>query len=259
MQRILSEVIILRMILILLLVMFHAFAPFAGAWADIPRMEDVPSYYWIAKASYSFMLESFVFISGYVIAHQVQTRGKTILKLSTIVAGKAKRLLLPSIVFSIVYYFMFYDIEAPITSIVYKIINGCGHMWFLPMLFWCFIFLAVVEKCGLALKWKLALVVLLTFMHVLPFPLRVNSALQYFLFFYVGYQIKQHDQFLTRHLLNRVILVGLPVFLIAFISTNCLFDSDTAMFAEKNSLDTKHPFRSHLTLIGDNMVAKIFQ
>lgn len=175
------------------------------------------------------MLESFVFISGHVMAYQVQIRGKAILELRTIATNKAKRLLLPSIVFSIAYYFMFYDMNAPMTTILYKIINGCGHMWFLPMLFWCFIFLAVIEDSNLTLKWKLLLVVSLTFIHPLPIPLRINSALLYFLFFYAGYQLKLHEQLLRRKTLYKIIRAGLPLFLIVFIATDYLFDSETAL------------------------------
>lgn len=62
----LTNVIIIRPILIVLLVFYHAFAIYSGAWDPIEGYPEVPVYWWLDKLSYAFMLEMFVFISGYV-------------------------------------------------------------------------------------------------------------------------------------------------------------------------------------------------
>lgn len=67
----------------------------------------VKIYYWIASLSYSFMLETFVFISGYVFGYQVRTKFGNNVDFHNCVTKKAKRLLVPSIVFSAIYFIIF--------------------------------------------------------------------------------------------------------------------------------------------------------
>ena len=60
----------IRLLLILLLVFYHAFAPFGGAWESIYPGKHISAYWWLDKLSYAFMLESFVFISGFLFGNQ---------------------------------------------------------------------------------------------------------------------------------------------------------------------------------------------
>ena len=71
----LTEVVIIRLFLIVLLVLYHSFAPFSGGWNPIGNYPDVRAYWWLAKLSYAFMLEMFVLVSGYVFGFQVRTKG----------------------------------------------------------------------------------------------------------------------------------------------------------------------------------------
>ena len=113
----LLDVAAIRIILILLLVMYHALCPFTGNWGQ---------------------LEGMTFISGLLLGFSLYRRNNTF-NLGKSIFKKAKRILLPCFFFGIIYYLCFYDISANLTSIVYKILNGCGHLWFLPMIFWCFV------------------------------------------------------------------------------------------------------------------------
>lgn len=70
-ENILTEVSVIRPILIILLVVYHSFIIYQGGWSEPVGFEPNETYWWISKASYSFMLEAFVLISGYVYAHQV--------------------------------------------------------------------------------------------------------------------------------------------------------------------------------------------
>lgn len=71
----LEDVVVLRLSLIVLLVLYHSFCIFSGAW-EVPKDYPlIPIYWWIAKTSYMFMLETFVFISGYLFGFQVQKNG----------------------------------------------------------------------------------------------------------------------------------------------------------------------------------------
>lgn len=186
----LTEVDYLRVILIFALVGYHAFAPFCGAWKPISDVQ-IPEYWWIGKLLYSFMLEAFVFVSGYVFGFQVQRKGTQKLSLRVVLHSKFKRLLLPSIVFSTIYLLVL-GIEdgESVAHVCYSIIVGRGHMWFLPMLFWCFIYVAIIEKFRFRTRRVLIAVCACTLLSYLPLPLRINSSFYYFPFFYAGYMIQ---------------------------------------------------------------------
>ena len=79
------------------------------------------------------MLESFVFISGYLVGYQVLIK-----KRELIIMNKVTRLLVPSILFSLIYWLIFNYNGIVSETFFYDLVNGVGHMWFLPMLFWCF-------------------------------------------------------------------------------------------------------------------------
>lgn len=151
----LNDVTVMRVALILLLVLYHSFAPWCGNWEAVTEGGNT-GYFLIGKGAYSFFLESFVFISGLLAAFGASRRPES-LDASHMVVKKAKRLLLPSVIFSAVYYLLFYDLEVSKSSIVYSVLNGCGHLWFLPMLFWCFVGLWLVEKLKVPSLWVLLL------------------------------------------------------------------------------------------------------
>ena len=110
MKKILDNVVIIRLLLIVLLVLFHAFAIYNGAWEMPLGITSVKPYWFIASISYSFMLESFVFISGYVFGYQTRVKYSSGMPLNSCLLKKAKRLLIPRIVFSILYIIFFWDI-----------------------------------------------------------------------------------------------------------------------------------------------------
>ena len=135
----LDEISFIRPILIILLVAFHAFAPWDGSWPCFDGYQDNGLYWWIAKTTYSFMLPAFVFLSGYVWSYQREFLGrKETLKVLAI--KKFKRLIVPSVVFSLAYICLIENTSTGALSLIENIISGTGHMWFLPMLFICFIF-----------------------------------------------------------------------------------------------------------------------
>lgn len=96
------------------------------AWGCI----DIPTYKWIARTAFAFTLEAFVFISGFLFAFQKIILGKS----EGIIINKLQRLILPSIIFSIPYFFIFYEYKG-IGNFLYSVVNGCGHMWHLHMSF----------------------------------------------------------------------------------------------------------------------------
>lgn len=226
----LYEITILRPIIIGLLVLMHSFTMYGGAWSLPEGIRPVPAYWWIAKISFSFLLETFVFISGYILCFQMQRKRITF---PSLVQKKLKRIYLPSIVFSILYFCCFSTYKNAI-GCVYSILNGCGHLWFLPMLFWCFIGGYALLQLQIPDWIKLLCLLLLAIISgPLSFlPLRIGNACYYLFFFYTGVVVhRQKDNILHFFTRNRVvwtILVYIAVVVGGLLFNNYLQSIDNA-------------------------------
>lgn len=181
----LAEIDFIRPIIILLLIVYHAFIIYAGGWNPPTGFQPNIVYEWIAKTSYSFMLEAFVFISGYIFMYQIKVRNKFD-SLGGVIFNKIKRLIVPSVIFSILYLILFKRTEFRTPFVIYRILEGVGHMWFLPMLFWCFIggWLMIKSSIDLRILWVVSLV--FAGVSYLPLPFRMGNALYYLPFFAGG-------------------------------------------------------------------------
>lgn len=177
-----KEIDIIRTIVILFLVLFHAFSPFTGGWAAIwPEhywWEDI--YKWIGKFCYAGMLETFVAISGYVF-FLAESRRITSQPLGRLVKSKLRRLIVPALVWGVAYWLLF--VGGSVGTGVWRIANGIGHLWFLPMLFWCFLLEKTVVMRFSVRLWVLGLIAVLPY-PALPFCF--NNALYYLFFFHLG-------------------------------------------------------------------------
>ena len=217
------EVNIIRPLLIcVLLIMYHAFAPFGDseAW-NIEGVSRIEAYYWLDKFVYSFMLESFVFISGYVFAFQIAENKVNSFKVLLI--GKVRRLIIPSVVFSILYAIFFYDKQIELMHFIYDILNGLGHMWFLPMLFWCFLAAFFIEKIKVRELLKLVLLFLLSLFSFFPLPFQLGQTCYYLFFFYAAMIVFHNKERLVNSShLSLTIVVFVSVFFISFVCCTIL-------------------------------------
>lgn len=186
-KRYLDDVCVIRIILILLLIVYHSFCPYTSSFWPNPQNHSIPVYYWIGRSSYSFMLETFVFISGLILGHQVTIKGSSHLNFNTLIKNKVKRLILPSIIFSVLYYLLFLDLNDNLIGTMNTIIEGAGHMWFLPMLFWCFVLVYILSRLRVNDKILILLLFLISCFAVIKLPFRLNLSLYYLLFFYFGF------------------------------------------------------------------------
>lgn len=214
MRKTLQDVVVLRLLLIFLLVAVHAFAIYNGVWRLPEGIHEVKAYGWIAAFAYSFMLETFIFVSGYVYGYQVRTRYEGKVDFKTCVLKKLKRLMIPCIVFSIPYYFMFKYEPGFSMDTVLHIINGEGHMWFLRVLFQCFLILYLLELIRLPRVAALTLAVA----AAIFLPMRPSY---YFLFFYLGYVVQRDDVSLDRLYAGKPIALLTVVYLSVFIAARC--------------------------------------
>lgn len=214
----LDNVDVIRTILIVLLVFYHSFAIYSGGWPSIEGFPDIKVYWFLDKLSYAFMLETFVFISGFILGYQVRTKGEDKIRIAYLSKSKFKRLILPCVLFSFAYICLFLDIRQPLLYTIYDVFNGVGHMWFLPMLFWCFLFIGIVERIKMP---PATIIISSLFLSILPYttlPFRLHLTLYYFPFFYVGYYLKKNNVILEWLYRLKIVISLLITFLLLFTS-----------------------------------------
>lgn len=212
------DVVLIRLLLIGLLIIYHAFAIYTNSW-QVPydNFNSIAIYNWLGMLTHNSQLETMVFISGLLLGYQAMQRTEA-LNFRFCVLKKIKRILLPCFLFGIVYYVLFYDLSASPISIIYRILNGCGHLWFLPMIFWCFVFtFIIIIKLPPPIHYGILTFSLLAVLNPLGFlPLGLGSVWSYFLFFYLGFCIKQ--QFIKLPLFSkRNSLLAVSIFVISFV------------------------------------------
>ncbi len=189
-KKIISEVAILRPIIIILLVLMHSFSPYVGSWE--PIFENDGSLIWtlyrlLVKLISGFRIEAIVFIAGYIFAYQMIDLGKN-LTLKDFFISKLKRLYLPCLFFSVIYYFCFYNQETfDISNFLLKVTSGCGHLWFLPVLFWCFIVGWIVNHFNFNRLFLFCFFSLLSVSPIPFIPFGISLSFHFIFYFYLGY------------------------------------------------------------------------
>lgn len=213
---VLQNVVIVRPILIILLVFYHAFAPFSGVWEPVTVCSNISLYWWLDKLSFAFLLEFYVFVSGYVFGYQVRMRGESKLNAKVLLGSKFKRLIVPCVIFSFIYILLFRDFPHPSWRIFYDVFNGVGHMWFLPMLFWCFIGVWGIEKIHVKAQIALSVLLIISILPMPSLPLRLDSTLYYLCFFYAGYILQRNSINIERFYKPIVVVSLFIIFAITF-------------------------------------------
>lgn len=211
----LNDVYILRPIAIFFIIVYHAFIIYRGGWEKPSDYQDVTAYYTIATISYAFWLELFVFISGYLFALSLKRKQS---KFKDMFISKFKRLILPSILFSTIYYFMFYyPVDFSALHCIMKILSGAGHLWFLPMLFWTMLICYVIDKSNKSAKLKVVGVLLLPVLSLVPFPFQLNHACYYTMYFYIGMLVfRNRDSIIEFFAKRKWVLLGTVIFIVLF-------------------------------------------
>ena len=228
----LYEISFMRPILLLMLVSYHAFAPWCGTW-DMPEgCTSFEPYRWIALLSRAFRLECFVFISGYIFTFQMLKKNK-FPTFKELLSSKIVRLLIPCWFFSVIYFACFKHY----TNIIDFLIvtgGGIGHLWYLPCLFVCFLvqWLLIKKNCNTTLV--LTILSLLVFVSVIPLPLNMSRPLYYMLFFYGGGLFYQNKDKIDKKSTHQSIIVSWIVFVLVLIGVNLV--NEVTMGAVCNSL-----------------------
>lgn len=210
-------------------------------WELCDNAFDINMYKWISRFAYAFLLQGYFFMSGYIWAFQ-----KEILKKNEsfiqLVKAKSIRLLLPSLSFGVVYYLLFYK-GAPISSesdtilcfdsLMY-VLNGPGHLWFLPALFWCFVLTFLLNKVKLTPLLKLIITLLCALLPYLALPFRLGWTMFYIFFFYLGYfAFLKRDYFIKLSAKVMYSWGGYLLFIGIFILLYSLKDALTTLIGNK--------------------------
>lgn len=130
--------------------------------------------------------------------------------------SKLKRLILPGIIFSAAYFAIFYQYKG-IGNLIYEVIAGCGHMWFLPMLFWCFIGGWLLEKIKVSDWLKLGFLVALNLLSLVSLPFRLPEAAKFMFYFYAGFVFYKNVDRIKRLLTTKRLVIMWLFFVIVFI------------------------------------------
>ncbi len=128
----------LRAFFIICIVLGHSFAIYTGgnAWPLPEGISYIDGYKYINPAAISFHLQGFVFIAGFLFGSQMSRREFGNI---SFIKKKAKRILLPMLLFGILYIGLFNRELFYAGQWIIILCYGPGHLWFLPMLFLCYI------------------------------------------------------------------------------------------------------------------------
>lgn len=194
-----------------------------GGWSLPEGIGEVKTYFWFSKLISGFRIETIGLIAGYVFSYQSLTlKRKYEFKSYTI--KKFNRLIIPAFVFGVFYFFFFqYDKETfNILTLLLKLSSGIGHLWFLPMLFWCYVLLWVLDRYKHNEK---LMFIGLAIMSILPMPFPLPFGLNrvfHFLFYcYGGYLLYKEKAWIDKFnkIKNILLLIAIYVLLIIFLHT----------------------------------------
>ena len=202
-KRLLYEISIIRPLIIFLLVVYHSLCVFTGGWVPPQGVPSNDVYWWLGHLISGFRIETIAFVGGYVFCYQCVELGRR-QGLLAFVWKKFKRLIIPCFVFGIAYYLLFRFNAARFTWRVafWRVANGIGHLWFLPMLFWCFLACWLVDRLLQWLREKheawycpvgwVLLVVLagVSLLRVTGLKMGLSRAPYFLFYFYLGYWLR---------------------------------------------------------------------
>ena len=195
----------LRGLCVIIVVAFHCLMFLI--YGKIPAMRE--TYAQFEKINYCspivVAMPLFTFISGYLYAY-LRGVGKYS-KDWSFIKNKAKRLLLPFIFFVILFCITTEIRQTDSISLMkhiwlHIIYGDYNHLWYLPVLFWCFIIIRLFEHLTTS-KISILLFLLLIFVlswsiPVFRFILNLGETIQWFFWFLLGYSyFKFKDYFMS--------------------------------------------------------------
>lgn len=219
----LKELDYLKIIGVLLVVIGHCTSIYTGGWVFTSPVNS-PIYGLIASYVYTFHVPMLVFISGSIYYYCRINKGKyTTLK--SLIVNKLKRLIVPflfmGIFYSIPIKYIIGMTDGNIFSNIKSFILGLntGHLWYLLMLFNTFILFYLYERFVLNKKYSIILnLILFNILYIssgfFTNIFQINRAIQYSIFFYMGYEFfrsKDKLRLKLEQLKTKNILIMIPI------------------------------------------------
>lgn len=227
----LNEVSFMRPILLVLLVSYHAFAPYVGTWPLPEGIHQVESYGWIGLLSRAFRLEGFVFISGYIFTFQLVEK-KKFSSFKSLFVSKFQRLLIPGFIFSALYVAFFLHDLSPV-SVLLKVVEGAGHLWYLPCLFWCFLLQYLIISRDVNRKLMTVIILVAGALSCLPLPFQMGKACYYIMFFCGGGVFWKYRNWFHGKGSVHNILISWIIFTMLFVTVNLIIERLTAILSSQ--------------------------
>ena len=206
------SILLLRPLLILSIIVGHGFAIYSGSWEIPYQIINVDGYQYVNIVFISFQLQCFVFISGFL-------SGKSYTRLNVDIRKRFKRIMYPSIFWSVIYPILFEKGHLISISSFCHLFSGNGHLWFLPMLFGCYLIAILLRKMKLH---PVVILILALIMMLLSFPLPYPlSILVSIASFYIYYELGMCVSKLIADNYNRefsyMVYVLIPLFILSFV------------------------------------------
>lgn len=194
----LDDISILRVFCILVVVFFHCYGMMYAS-AHFPETVSVYKQWYFTLNQYVFIniaMPMFVFISGYLFEYLLQ-KGKYP-TWGNLLQKKGVRILLPYFVFGLLF------MATTNNWHPLQLLRSYWHLWFLPMLFWCFIlgFAIYRMKLNIIIEFFILLITFIgSFMpKFVPMWLGLHNITRWFYWFYIGMLIYKYKETLYKYI-----------------------------------------------------------
>lgn len=202
-KKLLYEISIIRPLIIFLLVVYHSLCVFTGGWTPPEGVPANAFYWWLGRLISGFRIETIAFVGGYVFCYQCVELCKR-QNILSFAWKKFNRLIVPCFFFGIIYYLLyrFQPVRFSWNVAFWRVANGIGHLWFLPMLFWCFLACWLLDQL---LRWVysrwprlvpyvgwsvLAALAVVSLLRITGLRMGLTRAPYFLFYFFMGYWVR---------------------------------------------------------------------
>lgn len=226
-KKLLYEVSYIRPLVIFLLVLLHSFTKITNGGNLHNDYNLCEGYKWFTWLISGFRIETIALVAGYVFAFQSLDLGKKY-SFGSFVKKKFKRLIFPMLFFGTIYYFCFYFNASTFHfgSFVISLLSGCGHLWFLPMLFWCFMGIWVIDYFKLSSWITLLILAAFSILPTTSLPLGFSRLPHFIFFVYAGYYLWTKRDFILRNVNKKgIILLAWSLYIVFVVVRHTFIES----------------------------------
>ena len=217
------------------MVIYHAFCIYGKGWVELEGVAQNGFYRFLPNLISGFRIEMITLVGGYIYAFQSLELGRTY-KFFPFVWKKVKRLLIPCLFFGTIYYLLFRFRPGISTfhGASVRILQGVGHLWFLPLCFGCFVLIWFLDRLTIWLDSKtrftipVEALILLSFLALSIFrPFHLpgiwSRRAHFVVFFYGGYLLRKYRASILRVFMKKGWILLLTVLYFAIVTCRHFF------------------------------------